>query len=155
MTQLLSSPSSNNKPFAHVTYVAGDTRLGDRRINVGLEAHPLYLLVRARDNDEALMAIPWTNIQDVKICIVERSYMGKARADVFSLIPLLDLTRASSDTEFGMMIVYWDVQVLREQLPIFAIGDDVKRFNRLYQAIYHYRDIFVGGTNQNGGINKR
>ncbi len=155
MTQLLSSPSSNNKPFARVTYVAGDTRLGDRRINVGLEAHRVYLLVRARDDGEALIAIPWTNIQDVKICLVERSYMGKARADAFKYIPFLELTRASSDTEFGMMIVYWDVQVLREQLPIFAIGDNVKRFNRLFQAIYHYRDTFVGGTNKHSKINRR
>lgn len=155
MTHLLGSPSNNVRPFAYAAYVAGDTKVGERRVNVSLEAHPAYLLVRTRSNNQALLAIPWSNIRGLEANPVEKSYAGKAVSDLFRFVPLLQLTRASSDIEYGLTIIYWDEEVLRDQFPTFAIGDDVKRFNRLQHAILQYRDHFVSGMNQNDGVDRR
>ena len=54
------------KPFAHVTYVVGDTKIGRQRTNVAFEAHPVYLLVRRRSDGQSLLAIPWTNIRRIE-----------------------------------------------------------------------------------------
>lgn len=155
MTHLLPDPSSSIQPFAHVAYITGDTKLGERRLNIGLEAHPSYLIVRARSDGQALLAIPWPNIRGLEANLTERSYAGKALSDALRFIPLLQLTRASSDVEYAMTIIYWDEEVLRDQFPTFAIGTDVKRFNRLQHAILQYRDRYVGGLNQSDGVDRR
>lgn len=130
--------------FSHVVYVAGDTKLGEQRLTVALEAQPLWLGVRQRGGgNRLLLSIPWTNIRRLDGCVVDKSYVGKALADLWDIIPLLQLTRMGSRQELGLTITYWDEAVQREQFPTFAIGSQEERLARLQHAILDYRDRFV------------
>lgn len=153
MNQSISN--AQGKTFAHVTYVVGDTRLGSERTKVAFEAQPLCLHIRRRHDDSSLLAIPWANIRDIEGTWVERSYIGKAIADVFRAIPLLDLTQASSKAEYGLTLIYWDDEIQREQTPTFAIGGDPRRYETLRYAIFLFRDQFVGSLGTNSRPERR
>ena len=151
----LQTQNTQIEAFAHVTYVVGDTKLGWQRTSVTFEAHPIYLLVRRRSDGQSLLAIPWANIRGIEENLVEKSYTGKAVADLFSFIPILNSLRVASGSENGLTLIYWDEETQWEKTPAFAIGNDPRRFATLEYVIMVFRDRFIAPLGPNSKPNRR
>lgn len=127
------------KPFANITYVRGWVDLGIKRISVSFIAHTRYLEVRHRRTKKPLMALFWTNIQDISHELVDGSHI----AGIFNDLPVLFDERPRINQESALVITYADMDNQLLQYPTFAIGRQQARFDRLANRIWQHRNQFV------------
>jgi len=132
----------DEKLFAAVTYVRGDSNLGSDRIKIYLVSHSTSLIFQSRSDNIDLLSIPWGNIRQMKIASTEKSASGRFLAATLGAFPPFNVTDITLSGEWGFYLTYENEETQRTQSPFLAVGGKVEKSHRLIDQIWAYRDDF-------------
>ena len=121
-------------------YRDGHASIGPTVIRSRLVAYPTNLSVED-DAGKPLFSIPWGNFVDAHPSILTKEGVASGASTLFSTIPILNLTNASTPYFIGFRIDYWDEEIQREQDVFFECGSD-RKADDMVRKLFAYRDTF-------------
>ena len=145
----------DEKLFAAVTYVRGDSNLGSDRIKIYLVSHSTSLIFQSRSDNIDLLSIPWGNIRQMKIASTEKSASGRFLAATLGAFPPFNVTNITFSGEWGFYLTYENEETQLKQSPFLAVGGKVEKSHRLIDQIWAYRDDFYRTVGRHSSPQRR
>lgn len=127
--------------IALVRYIEGHSILGNQTISVSLIGFATNLTVYRSGGNTPLFSIPWGNFQSVSYGVTYKRGLASVRSTLMSILPVLELTNASSAFHDGFTIDFWEEEIERNQHVFFAAASERKARN-IVQEIYRHRDNY-------------
>jgi hypothetical protein len=144
----------SGKVIASAKYRDGHSRYGEKTIPVELIGYASNLTITDSRSDSTMFSIPWGSVEGFSKAIIFKKGLADFASTFASIIPGLDLTRATDQYHEGFDITFSDEEIQRYQRVKFSVSSE-RKAEKIVRELYRWRDEYFRSMGRSSKPSRR